>query len=70
MRKRRLRKKTIFKKQHKSRPVFKIEDGVRMTNGKAIGRIDRLEKGKAVVNYGIFTTNLSVDKLELLERKK
>ncbi len=41
-----------------------------MTNGKAIGRIDRLEKGKAVVNYGIFTTNLSVDKLELLERKK
>jgi len=35
-----------------------------------VGTIDTLEKGKAVVNYGVFTTNVSVDQLELVETKK
>ncbi len=65
-----LQKKTSIKEQHKPRPVFKISDQVRMTDGKAVGSIDRLEKGKAVVNYGMFTTNVSVDQLELVTRKK
>ena len=39
-------------------------------DGKAVGSIDSLEKNKAVVNYGIFTTNVSVDQLELVESKK
>lgn len=63
------KKKAISKEKNKPRPVFKIEDRVRMIDGKAIGSIDKLEKGKAVVNYGIFTTNVSVDQLELVERK-
>jgi len=54
----------------KPRPVFKIGDRVRMHDGKAVGSIDTLEKGKAVVNYGIFTTNVSVDLLELVEAKR
>jgi DNA mismatch repair protein MutS2 len=29
-----------------------------------------LEKNKAVVNYGMFTTNVSVELLELVEAKK
>ena len=41
-----------------------------MTDGKAVGSIDKLEKNKAVVNYGIFTTNVSVDQLEMVEKKK
>jgi DNA mismatch repair protein MutS2 len=64
------KKKAIIAEKNKPRPVFKIGDRVRMTDGKAVGSIDKLEKGKAVVNYGIFTTNVSVDQLELVERKK
>ena len=64
------KKKDVQKEKNKPRPVFKIDDRVRMTDGKAVGSIDKLEKGKAVVNYGMFTTNVSVDQLELVERKK
>lgn len=64
------KKKAVFKEKNKPRPVFQIDDRVRMTDGKAVGSIDKLEKGKAVVNYGMFTTNVSVDQLELVERKK
>ena len=41
-----------------------------LMDGKAVGSIDTLEKGKAVVNYGMFTTNVSVDQLELVEARK
>ena len=54
----------------KPKPVLKIGDRVRMHDGKAIGSIDALEKNKAVVNYGIFTTNVNVDLLELVEVAK
>jgi len=54
----------------KPRPVFRIGDRVRLFDGKAVGTIDSLEKNKAVVNYGVFTTNVSVDQLELVESKK
>lgn len=64
------KKKAIIKEQNKPRPVFKLGDRVRMTDGKAVGSIDKLEKGKATVNYGMFTTHVSVDQLELVERKK
>lgn len=64
------KKKAIHKEKNKPRPVFKLGDRVRMHDGKAVGTIDSLEKGKAVVNYGMFTTNVSTDQLELVERKK
>ncbi|MEP3210100.1 MAG: DNA mismatch repair protein MutS [Maribacter sp.] len=64
------KKKAVQKEINKPRPVFKLGDRVRMTDGKAVGSIDKLEKGKAVVNYGMFTTNVSVDQLELVEKKK
>jgi DNA mismatch repair protein MutS2 len=54
----------------KPKPVFKVGDRVRMHDGKAVGSIDSLEKNKAVVNYGMFTTNVSVELLELVEAKK
>ena len=41
-----------------------------MIDGKSIGTIDTIEKEKAIVNYGVFTTNVSIDQLEFVERKK
>jgi len=64
------KKKDEVKEKNKPRPIFKIGDRVRLMDGKAIGSIDSLEKNKAIVNYGIFTTNVGVDQLELVERKK
>lgn len=54
----------------KPKVTLKIGDRVRMNDGRAIGSIDKIEKNKAIVNYGIFTTNVSVDQLELVEAKK
>ncbi|WP_299537058.1 DNA mismatch repair protein MutS [Ulvibacterium sp.] len=63
-------KKAAQQEKNKPRPVFKIGDRVRMQDGKAVGSIDKLEKDKAVVNYGVFTTNVSVDQLELVPGKR
>jgi len=54
----------------KPRPTLKIGDRVRMHDGRAIGSIDEIKKNKAIVNYGIFTTNINIDLLELVESKK
>ncbi|AEH02391.1 DNA mismatch repair protein MutS [Lacinutrix sp. 5H-3-7-4] len=69
----RKKKKEAKKKavvQEKPKPVLKVGDRVRMHDGRAVGSIDTLEKGKATVNYGIFTTNVNVDLLELVEAVK
>lgn len=64
-------KKRAAEEERKApRPVFKIGDRVRLIDGKAVGTIDSLEKGKAVVNYGMFTTKVGVEQLELVERQK
>jgi DNA mismatch repair protein MutS2 len=54
----------------KPKPVLKVGDRVRMNDGKAIGSIDKIEKNKAVVNYGVFTSTVSLDSLEFVEAKK
>ncbi len=54
----------------KPKPVLKIGDRVRMIDGKSVGTIDLIEKNKATVNYGIFTSKVSLDQLELVEAKK
>ncbi|WP_100612990.1 endonuclease MutS2 [Confluentibacter lentus] len=54
----------------KPKAILKVGDRVRMEDGRAIGSIDKIEKNKAVVNYGIFTTNVSLEQLELVEAKK
>jgi len=64
------KKKAVVAENNKPRPVFKIGDRVRLIDGKAVGSIDRLEKNKAIVNYGVFTTNVNVDQLELVTAKK
>lgn len=42
-------------------------DRVRMIDGKAIGTIDKIEKKKATVNYGIFTSKIDLEQLEYIQ---
>ncbi len=65
------------KKEKKLKPVIekpkhilKVGDRVRMLDGKSVGSIDLIEKNKATVNYGIFTSKVSLDELELVEAVK
>ena len=64
------KKKEAARERKKPKPVLRVGDRVRMPDGKAVGTIDSLEKNKAVVNYGVFTTQISVDQLELVESSK
>lgn len=69
------KKKKVAKEKEKNkptppRPILKIGDRVRMEDGRAVGSIDSIEKNKAIVNYGMFTTNVSLERLELVEARK
>lgn len=44
--------------------VLKIGDRVRMLDGRAIGTIENIEKKKAFVDYGMFTTQVALTELE------
>jgi DNA mismatch repair protein MutS2 len=41
-----------------------------MFDGKAVGTIDKIERNKAIVNYGVFTSTVSLEVLEFVETKK
>ncbi len=66
IRERKQKEKAELKKAPPPKPkvTLKIGDRVRMLDGKAIGTIDTIEKKKAIVNYGMFTTNVSLEALE------
>jgi len=51
----------------KPKVVLKIGDRVRMIDGKSVGTIDKIEKNKVVVNYGIFTSKVSMEELEFVQ---
>lgn len=70
VRKEKAKRKKAPKPRPRAVPEFNVGDRVRLIDGKAVGSIDSLEKGKAVVNYGQFTTNVSVDQLELVQSIK
>lgn len=53
--------------------VFKVNDKVRLIDGRACGIIDKIEKNKVTIDYGMFTTQATLDKIELVvaaKRKK
>lgn len=68
--KKKKQKKAVKEEAEKPKVKLKTGDKVRLPDGKAVGTIDSIEKDTAKVNYGIFTTTVSVDKLELVQRKK
>ena len=69
IRKTKKEKKIKAKKEEDNKPkvILKVGDRVRMKDGKSIGTIDKIEKNKALVNYGIFTSKISIDELEFVQ---
>lgn len=65
-------KKTEAKKVAKQKAdyVFKVNDKVRIIDSNACGTIDKIEKNNAFINYGVFTTKTTINKLELVESAK
>ena len=54
----------------KANYIFQVGDRVRLEDGNAVGTIDKIEKKKAFINYGLFTTEVSLTKLELVQKAK
>ena len=54
----------------KPKAILKVGDRVRMVDGKAVGTLDAIEKKKATVNYGMFTSKVDLESLELVEAMK
>mgnify|MGYP001120653809 CR=1 FL=1 len=50
--------------------TFKINDKVRIIGSNSCGTINKIEKNNAFINYGIFTTKTTLNKLELVESAK
>ncbi|HRG18704.1 MAG TPA: DNA mismatch repair protein MutS [Flavobacterium lutivivi] len=59
--------KAKIEEDNKPKVILKVGDRVRMKDGKSIGTIDKIEKNKALVNYGIFTSKISIDELEFVQ---
>lgn len=67
---RKLAKKKEIEEKIKRIESFQLQDKVRLEGSQAVGTIDRIEKGKAIINYGIFTTEADLEKLELVQKKR
>ncbi|SNR15511.1 endonuclease MutS2 [Tenacibaculum jejuense] len=65
-------KKVEAQKEAKARSeyVYKTGDRVRLIDGNSVGTIDKIEKKNAFINYGLFTTKTSLEKIELVEKAK
>ncbi len=61
--------KALKLETEKPKVTLKIGDRVRMFDGKAVGTIDKIEKNKAVVNYGVFTSKVNLEQLEYVQAK-
>lgn len=59
--------KAKIEEDNKPKVALKVGDRVRMIDGKAIGTLEKIEKLKATVNYGIFTSKVSLDQLEYVQ---
>jgi DNA mismatch repair protein MutS2 len=60
------------KRQEDNKPKIppKIGDKVRLEDSRSVGTLDKIEKGKAIINYGMFTTQVDLEKLELVQKMK
>ena len=56
--------------KEKLQRALALGDRVRIKDGRSVGTIDKIEKGKAVINYGAFTTTVALDELELVQKMK
>ena len=65
IRKEKKKKKLNPQPQPKVKVVLKVGDKVRIVDSKSIGTLDLIEKKKGIVNYGLFTTQVNLEQLEL-----
>ena len=65
IRKEKKKKKLSPQPQPKVKVVLKVGDKVRIVDGKSVGTLDLIEKKKGIVNYGLFTTQVNLEQLEL-----
>jgi DNA mismatch repair protein MutS2 len=56
--------------KEKSLYVYKINDKVKIIDSNSVGTIDKIERKSVTINYGIFTTKTSLEKIELVEKAK
>ena len=62
---RNVKKKPNKNKITRAAHSFKVGDMVRIQDSISLGTIQKIEKKKATVNYGNFTTKVDLSKLEL-----
>ncbi|MGY5354238.1 endonuclease MutS2 [Wenyingzhuangia sp. IMCC45467] len=56
--------------EKKANYIFKLNDKVRLIDGRACGIIEKIDKKKVTINYGMFTTATTLDKIELVVAAK
>ena len=54
----------------KPKYTLKIGDTARISGGMAYGTVEKIEKGKAILNYGSFTTIVALKELELVNSSR
>ena len=64
------KKEAVKKAEQKAAYVFKLNDSVRIIDSNSVGTIDKIDKKNVTINYGVFTTKTSVNKIELVEKAK
>lgn len=70
VRKEKKKQKNQPKVVEKPKPKLHVGDQVRLFDGRSVGSIDSIEKQKAIVNYGAFTTQVNISLLELVTPAK
>ncbi len=59
-----------IKAKEKANYQYKLNDRVRIKDSNSVGTIDSINKKNVTINYGVFTTKTTVEKLELVEKAK
>lgn len=54
----------------KSEYIYKLKDRVRIIDSNSVGTIDKIDRKNVIINYGVFTTKTTLNKIELVEKAK
>ncbi len=69
--KKELKERAEKKEQEKKKLAsYAPGDRVRIEGGAAVGTLERIKKGKALINYGSFTTEVILEQIELVQKAK
>lgn len=54
----------------KSEYIYKLNDRVKIIGSNSVGTIDKIDRKNVIINYGVFTTKTTLNKIELVEKAK